>query len=65
MDYRLLGDPAELENGQYYVAVGTEKLKRYPYGEIPKHHTHRKGYAVDNIIIMLKIYNAFNNRCFT
>jgi len=42
MDYRLLGDPSELENGQYYVAVGTEKLKKYPYGEIQKLNSPRK-----------------------
>ena len=34
MNYRLLTDPSELENGHYYVAVGTEKLKKYPYGDL-------------------------------
>jgi len=45
MDFHLLGDPSELENGHYYVAVGTEKLKKYPYGEIPigiQHSPRRK-----------------------
>ena len=42
MDYRLLSDPSELENGQYYVAVGTEKLKKYRYGDIHKAQSSRK-----------------------
>ncbi|XP_076811249.1 uncharacterized protein LOC143456004 isoform X1 [Clavelina lepadiformis] len=33
MNFKLLLDPSELENGQYYVAVGSEKLKKFPYGD--------------------------------
>jgi len=34
LNYRLLHDPSELEGGQHYIAVGSEKLKRCPYGQI-------------------------------
>jgi len=30
--YQMLYEPAALENGQSYIAVGSEKLKRLPYG---------------------------------
>jgi len=32
--YQMLYEPAALENGQSYIAVGSEKLKRLPYGTV-------------------------------
>ncbi|XP_078494356.1 uncharacterized protein LOC100181386 isoform X3 [Ciona intestinalis] len=46
MDYHLLGDPSELENGKYYIAVGTERIKKIAYGDInsmQKTHSPRRG----------------------
>jgi len=34
MNYQMLFEPAALENGQSYIAVGSEKLKRLPYGSL-------------------------------
>nr|CAB3236323.1 probable serine/threonine-protein kinase kinX [Phallusia mammillata] len=50
MEYRLVQDPSELESGHHYVAVGTERLKKFPYGEITAslafHHSPRRNPAL-------------------
>uniref|UniRef100_F6VYL7 Doublecortin domain-containing protein n=1 Tax=Ciona intestinalis TaxID=7719 RepID=F6VYL7_CIOIN len=52
MDYHLLGDPSELENGKYYIAVGTERIKKIAYGDInsmQKTHSPRRGLFKPNV----------------
>lgn len=34
LDGKLVQDGSDLENGQFYVAVGRERLKRLPYGDL-------------------------------
>jgi len=36
MNYKLLSEPTQLENGRFYIAVGTEKIKKANYGETNK-----------------------------
>lgn len=49
MNYKLLNEPTQLENGRFYIAVGTEKIKKANYGETNKftkstqqHHSPRR-----------------------
>uniref|UniRef100_H2Z433 Doublecortin domain-containing protein n=1 Tax=Ciona savignyi TaxID=51511 RepID=H2Z433_CIOSA len=50
--YKQINDPSQLTQGQYYIAVGTEQLKKLPYGELnsmQKSQSPRRGNALPPI----------------